>query len=154
MKSRTRQKKRNTTGRQLRHMLDERRELLAMLLRVSSLTHHGQDEPDADLLEEFCELVVDYIAAGHFGLYQRIAEGKERRNRVAMLATRVFPEIEGTTQVALAFSEKYKIDGQHDRPDKLERDLSELGVALTTRIELEDKLITAMLDTPKSTQIH
>jgi len=154
MKPRTRQKKRNTTGRQLRHMLDERRQLLAMLLRISKLTHHGQQKPDADLLEEFCELVVDYIAAGHFGLYQRIAEGKERRNQVAVLAANVYSKIEKSTQVALAFSEKYKIDGQHDRPDKLERDLSELGMALTTRIELEDKLIAAMLDTHKSMQIH
>lgn len=154
MKSRTRQKKRNTTGRQIRHLLDERRELLALLLRISTLTHHGRDYPDDDLLEKFCELVVDYIAAGHFGLYQRFVDGKERRNQVAVLANKVYPEIEKTTQVALAFSEKYKIDGQHDRPDKLERDLSELGEALTMRIELEDKLITAMLDTHKSTQIH
>jgi regulator of sigma D len=146
MKSRTQQKKRNTTGLRIRHMLDERRELLAQLLKMSELTHHGQDEPDADLLEKFCELVVDYIAAGHFGLYQRIAEGTERRNRVTVTARKLYPKIEKTTRIALAFSEKYKIDGKHDRPEKLQRDLSELGEALTTRIELEDQLIAAMLD--------
>lgn len=146
MKSRTQQKKRNATIRRIRHMLDERRELFAQLLKMSELTHHGQDEPDADLLEEFCGLVVDYIAAGHFGLYQRIAEGTERRNRVTVMANKLYPRIEKTTQIALDFSEKYKIDGKHGRPDKLQRDLSGLGEALTMRIELEDQLIAAMLD--------
>lgn len=154
MKSGKQHSRRNATSRQIHKMLDERKELLALLLHVSGLTHHGRDEPDADLLEEFCELLVDYIAAGHFGLYQRIADGRERRNRVAALAHNVYPEIEKTTQIALDFSEKYKIDGTHDRPARLQNDLSELGVALTTRIELEDQLIAAVLDTEKDTQVN
>lgn len=146
MKSRKVLKKRKATGQQIQHMLYERRDLLALMLHVSDLTHHGKDEPDTALLEEFCELVVDYIAAGHFGLYQRIAEGTERRHRVLDLARKLYPKIERTTRIALDFSEKYKIDGKHDRPDKLQRDLSKLGEALTTRIELEDQLIAAMLE--------
>ena len=154
MKSRTQLKRRSATSQKIRHMLDERKELLAQLVKVSELTHHGQDEPDADLLEEFCELVVDYIASGHFGLYQRIVEGTEQRKRVTVMARKVYPKIEKSTQVALAFSEKYKIDGQHDRPDKLQRDLSALGEALTARIELEDQLIAAMLDDNQNALIH
>ena len=154
MKSRTHHKRRNATSQQIKHMLDERKELLAQLLKMSELTHHGQDEPDAGLLEEFCELVVDYIAAGHFGLYQRIAEGTERRNRVTAVARKLYPKIERSTQIALAFSEKYKIDGKHDRPDKMQRDLSELGEALMTRIDLEDQLIAAMVDGNHDVVIH
>ena len=154
MKSRTQLKRRSATSQKIRHMLDERKELLAQLVKVSELTHHGQDEPDADLLEEFCELVVDYIASGHFGLYQRIVEGTEQRKRVTVMARKGYPKIEKSTQVALAFSEKYKIDGQHDRPDKLQRDLSALGEALTARIELEDQLIAAMLDDNQNALIH
>lgn len=145
-KSGQRKKKRSATDRQIRHMLEERRELLAMLMKISGLTHHGAGEPGAAVLEKFCELVVDYIAAGHFGLYQRITAGTERRSRVAALATRVYPHIEKTTQVALDFSEKYKIDGRHDRLERLEQDLSRLGEALTTRMELEDQLISVMLE--------
>lgn len=154
MKSEAQFNKRDATNRQIRHMLEERRELLSLLLRVSGLTHHGKDLPNANLLEKFCELVVDYIAAGHFGLYQRIVEGKERRNRVADLAGTIYPQIEKTTRVALAFSEKYKIDGVHDRPENLQSDLSELGVALTTRIELEDRLITAVVDGGTGSKSH
>jgi len=139
-------KKRSATDRQVRHMLDERRKLLAMLMKISRLAHHGPGEPGATVLEKFCELVVDYTAAGHFGLYQRITQGTERRSRVADLATRVYPPIEKTTQLALDFSERYKIDGEHGRPGRLERDLSRLGEALTTRMELEDQLIAAMLE--------
>lgn len=154
MTSRTQHKRRSATRQQIKHMLDERKELLAQLMKMSELTHHGQHEPDAGLLEEFCELVVDYIAAGHFGLYQRIAERTERRHRVNAVARKLYTKIEKSTQIALAFSEKYKIDGKHDRPDKIQRDLSELGEALTTRIDLEDQLITAMINGNHDKVIH
>ena len=132
------------------HMFNERRQLLALLFQVSTVGPDDVDTPDTDLLEEFCQVLVDYIAAGHFGLYERIAEGKERRKAVAELAQKVYAQIEGTTQIALEFSEKYNSDQESINFDNLLEDLSNLGETLTSRIELEDKLITNMLDEEKS----
>ena len=40
------------------------------------------DNAIKDVLNDFLEILVDYIASGHFGLYRRIAEGTERRSPV------------------------------------------------------------------------
>ena len=102
--------------------------------------------PSAGELEEFDQVLVDYIAAGHFGLYERIAEGKERRKAVSNLAIEIYPRIKQTTEIALAFDEKYNSENDQQDLSKLQGDLSHLGEELATRIELEDQLIQLMHD--------
>ena len=131
----------------IQHMLKERNQLLSLLLQVSSDDMENDSLQSVSDLEEFLQVLVDYIAAGHFGLYQRISEGKERRKAVSDLAVEIYPRIETTTQIALAFDEKYNSDDskEHDM-SKFQSDLSMLGEELTTRIELEDQLISLMLE--------
>lgn len=129
----------------IEHMLEERNQLFSMLLQVSS--DNAQDDPFASKsdLEEFVQLLVDYIAAAHFGLYQRIAEGKERRKAVSDLAVNIYPRIEQTTQIALAFDEKYNSEKEELDLSGLKPDLSKLCEELLARIELEDQLINTIL---------
>lgn len=126
-------------------MLDERRQLLTLLMNVSSITETQLEPEDEELLEEFCQVLVDYIAAGHFGLYDRISNGRERRTTVAKIADSIYPEIQRSTQLALAFSERYKAENSNRTFTELANDLSHLGESLTTRFELEDRLIASML---------
>jgi len=133
----------------IQHMLKERNQLLSLLLQVSSEdSEGGAVQSDVDL-DEFVQVLVDYIAAGHFGLYERIAEGKERRKAVSDLAVKIYPRIEQSTQVALAFDEKYNPENNNKKLNHFQEDLSKLGEELTTRIELEDQLIQLLLE-PKS----
>ena len=126
----------------IEHMLEERRQLLALLLQVSC---RKPAQPDPELLDEFCQLLVDYIAAGHFGLYQRIIARQERRRKVLDLALEVYPRIEETTRIALDFNEKY--DPEKPRVlDSIYSELSRLGEVLTSRMEFEDQLIGSLLD--------
>ena len=136
--------RRNATRQQIEHMLEERTQLLALLVKASGLDGDGVDTQDEELLEEFCQVLTDYVAAGHFGLYQRIAEGKERRQDVASIAGGIYPQIEKSTQQALEFSEKYST-GNTVNYSNLSNDLSGVGEALAARIELEDKLIAKIL---------
>lgn len=133
----------------IQHMLKERNQLLTLLLDVSSDSSHKELEQLVADLEEFVQVLVDYIAAGHFGLYERIAEGKERRKAVSELAVEIYPRIEQSTQIALAFEDKYNPDNENRELEHFPQDVSMLGEELTTRIELEDKLIQLMLE-PKS----
>ena len=66
------------------------------------------DETVNDTLEDFQEILVDYIAAGHFGLYQRIAEGNERRTAVVDTAREIYPRIARSTEMAVEFTERYE----------------------------------------------
>jgi regulator of sigma D len=130
----------------IQHMLKERNQLLGLLLQVSSDSSQKEQEQLVSDLEEFVQVLVDYIAAGHFGLYDRIAEGKERRKSISDLAVEIYPRIEQSTQIALAFDEKYNPDNENRKLEQFAKDVSMLGEELTTRIELEDKLIQLMLE--------
>ena len=46
--------------------------MLVLLWKLSKLDFAKVDQNIRETLEEFQELLVDYIATGHFGLYQRI----------------------------------------------------------------------------------
>lgn len=126
-------------------MLQERQQVLVLLWELSKLDFSTVDQTVRETLEEFQEILVDYIAAAHFGLYQRIAEGQERRRPVVELARDIYPRIARSTDVAVEFSEKYDSADDHTIRTQLAADLSLLGEELTTRIELEDQLILNML---------
>ena len=137
---------RRNRGRELtqriQRMLKQRNQLLQLLLEISQ-----QDAArSAAEFEEFLQILVDYIAAGYFNLYERISEGRERRRAVADLAVKVYPRIEQTTKAALAFEEKYNPDKTAADFSALKADLSDLGEALSTRMEFEDQLIELLLN--------
>ena len=144
-----RTERRERTSNQIRSMLDERQELLSLMVELSEDCPKTGVRDGDERLNEFCQMLVDYIAAGHFGLYKRIADGRERRRGVADLAVQVYSKIEKTTGHALAFNEKYE-PARKKKIDLsgLATDLSQLGEALAARIELEDQLISQIVERP------
>ena len=140
------QERRCESNEQIQHMLKERKQLLSLMLQASSEGSGAASVKSVAHLEEFNQVLVDYIAAGHFGLYDRIAEGKERRKSVSELGVKIYPRIEKTTQMALAFDEKYNPENNEHELDHFQADLSMLAEELTSRIELEDQLIQLLLE--------
>lgn len=140
------EERRGRSNELIQHMLKERNQLLSLLLQVSTDSSKADSAQLIADLEEFVQVLVDYIAAGHFGLYERISEGKERRKAVSDLAIEIYPRIEQTKEIALAFDEKYNVENTKRDLSNFQQDLSMLGEELTTRIELEDKLIQLMLE--------
>lgn len=119
--------------------------MLVLLWELSTVDLANADLAIREKLENFLETLVDYIAAGHFGLYQRIVEGSERRRSVIDTANDIYTHIAETTDIAVDFSERYGSPENKKPGDKLAADLSALAEQVTTRIELEDQLILAML---------
>ena len=90
------------------------------------------------------------IASGHFSLYDRIESGNERRLTVAEMAEKIYPVIEESTRIALEFSERYNSENREKELSHITMHLSKLGEYITTRIELEDRLIGCIMSsTPK-----
>ena len=130
----------------------ERTEMLILFCRVAGLETYGDNprrvhaaQPVQEILQEFCQILVDYIATGHFGLYERIANGQERRRQISDLANELYPRIAESTQLALDFNDKYDCEDHCTNLGSLQDDLSKLGEILAQRIEWEDKLIRAMV---------
>lgn len=126
-------------------MLAERQRVLVLMCEVLGLKSFTADKPVKETLAEFNAVLVDYIAAGHFGLYRRIVEGTERRQAVVAKASRVYPKIAESTDAAVEFNDKYGGEWNFHFLDSLAEDLSRLGELLATRIEMEDQIIAAML---------
>ncbi len=128
-------------------MVQERAAVLALYWRLAGIGPYadaGEREPAQKLLQEFCQLLVDYIAAGHFSLYERIVNGTERRREVASLAQELYPRIADTTTAALDFNDKYDSNDPLAIGESFKADLSRLGEELAVRIDLEDKLIARL----------
>lgn len=143
------QERRNGTRKLVRDLTKERGHVLALYWKVAGLdpfSNHAllKDKELRQEIDEFCQLMVDYLAAGHFNLYRRIAEGEERRNGVRQLADELYPMIAQTTDVAMDFNDKYRPDCDWPQAGQMKSDLSELGQALATRIELEDRLLQVL----------
>ncbi len=124
--------------------LKERRELLGKYTEIvvmldASVTGHALRKRQSAL----CELLVDYCSAGHFEVFRELMDEAESFNDgSSVLGKELIPSIGDTTEVILAYEEKY---GTGDvGTSALERDLSALGEVLESRFQLEDRLIAGM----------
>jgi len=126
-------------------MLTERQRMLVLFERVAGVEPYADETPNDELLQEFSQILVDYIASGHFGLYERIAEGKERRRGIVKLAEELYPRIAHTTQAAIEFNDVYEKANGKGIGGNLSPMLSKLGEELAVRIDLEDQLISEMI---------
>lgn len=136
---------RRAAGREMiGRLLAERREMLVLFCRVAGLDPFADDAVGHDVLEAFCQVLVDYMAGAHFLLYQRLIDGRERRQAVVALGGEIYGRIEACTEIAMNFNDKYARLGDRGDDADLHADLSALGEALATRIELEDRLISAL----------
>ena len=125
-------------------LVTERTQMLVTFCRLAGIEPYTAVTSVQKLLQEFCQILVDYVAAGHFALYERILEGKERRQEVADIAGEIYERIAQSTQNALDFNDKYDCGDHCTELDSLSQDLSRLGEDVALRIELEDRLLSAM----------
>ena len=144
-KNEERKERRIGTRQMVGNLLAERQEMLVAYCRLAGLEPYDPDKPVKRQVEEFCQLLMDYTAFGHFELYRRISEGNERRARVAKVARLVYPQIEEVTEKAVEFNDKYDASDHPLKLDSLPNDLSSLGERLALRLELEDRLVEALL---------
>ena len=141
-------KERRTGSQELvQKLVVERTEMFTLYGQLAGLKSFGDEKKAAakqvpELLQKFCQVLVDYIAAGHFSLYERIVNGTERRQQVSALAEKLYPQIANTTEAALDFNDKYDCGDHCKIAESFNDDLSRLGEQLAQRIELEDRLIT------------
>lgn len=117
--------------------LQERQELLESFCALS-------EQPGADntpqRLQRTCQVLVDYVSAGHFEIYQKLLEeGREQAGKEGLKRAReLYQGIDATTEDILDFNDKYQ---ETDDLETLGADLSRLGEILATRFEAEDRMI-------------
>lgn len=123
--------------------LTERRDLMTRLCALAGALrrdhNHSAKKPQAEL-DLFCEVLVDYVSAGHFEVYRTLLEEHERIGTEAE-ALALYDMIIPSTEAALDFNDRYFRGGSRLG---LQRDLSALGRMLAARFECEDALIRSL----------
>jgi len=142
--------RRRDLGQTIQALREERQSTLSIFCSMTGVSNPEQAAGElADIspagLQDFLNHMVDYLAMGHFTIYQRIVEGTERRGAVKEVAQRVYASIGETTDVMVEFNDKYEhFDGADSDQAALKDDLSKLGEMLAIRGDLEDELLDAL----------
>ena len=118
----------------------------SMLVDYCTLSEGVEEMSDASCglkLRKLCQLLVDYVSAGHFEIYTQLVEEGRELNDVEGLraAGELYKMIDSTTETILDFNDKYQ---EIDDLDAIETDLSHLGEVLATRFESEDTMIEVL----------
>lgn len=132
--------------------LTERREVLLAYCRLSGLPTSPDAVPDrrlpaAQAVQSFCALLMDYISAGHFEIYERLLGELELscHQQAKQEAQRLLPLLTATTDAVLAFDDIYG-EAAVEAPcwATLDRELSGLGETLALRFDYEDELLSLL----------
>ena len=71
-------------------MLIERQRMLVLFERVAGVEPYADETPTDELLKEFSEILVDYIASGHFGRGQGASPRYSEAGRGIISANRQY----------------------------------------------------------------
>ena len=128
----------------LEALVQSRTETLSLLTQLAAQQPFSTEPSVEKALRRFCEALIDYTASAHFQLYRYLADNRERRQSVLTIAESIYPRIVETTDVILRFNDKYELMSLDNSVEFLAVDLSNLGECLADRIQLEDRIISAM----------
>ena len=123
----------------------ERQELLVKYCKLAGLPPFEKDGrilPDVENVNDFCQILIDYLSAGHFEVYNDIVQQcQEHGPESAKLAEAIYPRITATTNQLVDFNDKYTAINVKADLSSFDDDLSAIGQILEDRLELEDELI-------------
>lgn len=121
--------------------LTERNKLIVLYCKLSG-NKNQLNLPDNTEINQFCDLLIDYVSAGHFEVYEHIVNACETNGPSSVqLLKNLYPQITETTDIVVNFNDKYS---NNNDLKFLDSDLSLLGEAIAKRVELEDSLIETL----------
>lgn len=124
--------------------LQERQDMLVQYCDISGIDKSAtSDQVRGEKLRGLCQILVDYVSAGHFEIYdQLIKEGREFDDEEGLHeAGHLFTIVDSTTEKLLDFNDKYL---ETDDLGSIDADLSSLGETLEIRFSAEDRMISVL----------
>lgn len=130
----------------VRRWLKERQELIVLMLGLGDeeLLRQGRAALSARV-QAFCQGLMDYVSAGHFEIYDELlAEAESQGSTHLAEGRKLLARLQATTDAVIRFNDIY--DGPEDEEElaHLAHELSTLGMALESRFEIEDRMITLL----------
>ena len=129
----------------IERLLAERQQMLVKFCALAGVEPFTPAQPVLAQLQDFCQVLMDYTALGHFEILPKAAEDPNAPEELREIARQVYPRIAETTSLAVGFNDKYDASNHVLKLDELVNDLSSLGEQIAARIELEDRVLAVLL---------
>lgn len=129
--------------------LHERQQLIVEYCALSGVqTFDESNSEHQSQVRKLCQILVDYVSAGHFEVYEQlIKEGKDFDDQQGLKqASELYKTIDQTTEALLDFNDKYQ---ETDDLSELVVDLSNVGQYLEPRFSAEDQMIEVLHNSHK-----
>lgn len=126
--------------------LAERSQVIVQFCKLSGYRNQAE-LPESKQINGFCDILIDYVSAGHFEVYEQIVNDCDINGPASIeLLNNLYPNISKTTDIVVGFNEKYSkvLVGEGNLMSAFDSDLSLLGEAIAQRVELEDNLIDTL----------
>lgn len=134
------------------HWLEERQEMLSLYYNLTKSGLFPEEEDNSkQSLEDFCQVLTDYLSACHFEIELKALEAYEKASpKNITIDENLEKKLTGSTDKIMQFVDAYA-DHAKDSQASLanqgfKKDLSDLGVTLAERMDLEDQLIKLYLN--------
>lgn len=132
----------------VRVWLEQRQRIIVLLCDLQGLEgiEPGRPRSVQHRIQEFCQLLMDYISAGYFEVYRELVrEARQFRDGPPSVAGHILKQLDASTAEALAFNEDYDTaDHCLSQLDELPERLTRLTEMLEERFALEDQLILSV----------
>ena len=130
----------------VRRWLEERQSLIVLMM---GLGEHAQGRTDSiplyERVQAFCEVLMDYVSAGYFEVYDELlAEGEAQGRKVLAEGQSLLQKLQPTLDVIIGFNDLYDDPEEADVLDGLSHELSRLGMELEERFQIEDRMIALL----------
>jgi regulator of sigma D len=125
--------------------LIDRKELLISYCQLAGLPPYDKEMnskglPSSEALQNFCQLLVDYVSTGHFEIYEQLTQDCDDEAQAAEYIS----GIADNTDMALDFNDHYAVTSPTDTLADFDQHLSQLGQSMEHRFEIEDKLLAQL----------
>lgn len=125
--------------------LEERQALISAWSSLQQAAQDGSELPDR--LEAFSEILMDYVSAGHFEVYDELIAEAERLDSLDASGSQALLErLRDTTDAAIRFNDLCDNPRDPVALALLPRELPILGLELESRFQTEDRLLALLHD--------
>ncbi|MGB2247054.1 MAG: sigma D regulator [Alcanivorax sediminis] len=126
--------------------LDERQQLIVLLCTLQGMRGFSSQVPQQKQLQQFCELLMDYISAGYFEVYRELVnEARHFHRENPALTHHILSQLDASTDEALAFNADFENPASNSLlKARLPQRISQLMETLEERFALEDQLILSI----------
>jgi regulator of sigma D len=136
--------------------LNERQHLIVLFCTINGIHNFDRQKKSvqpnkASQLQQFCEILVDYVSAGHFEVYEHLLrEAEEFKDSNLKIAQHALPRLQQLTQDCIVFNDRFATPELFSQfENTLPEELSSLGELLEERFSLEDRMIEQLHNSHK-----